>query len=579
MSQISNKIVVQQLLIRAKQHGMRKVVLSPGSRNAPLSISFSESKDFETFVIPDERSAAFYALGMAEALAEPVAVVCTSGSALLNYYPAVSEAFYRNIPLIVISADRPNEWIDQGDGQTIRQVGALSNHIIGETSLIETPTTENEIWYNYREIDRLFNLSSRSKGGPVHFNIPFNEPLYDTIEQSSVSESLYSSKKSTLLNTTSNFSITDFPELKSAISTAKKIMILCGQLPKNNALQNTLNVLVDFPSITVMVENTSNLSNKKFIHCIDRTINSITDENKEDYVPELLITIGGAIVSKKIKTFFRLNPPLYHWKVGESSISMDTFKSYPTHLPIDPVAFFKELLHNAALFKKSRFQEQWKQLDYLVQLSHSDFLSSAPYADLSVFDLLLDTIPENSNLHMGNSSVVRYCQLFDPIASIYYTANRGTSGIDGSLSTAVGHALAKKDQLHVCIIGDVSFFYDSNALWNHHLPSNLRIVLINNGGGGIFKIIPGPSSTNVLDEVFFTKQAFSAEYICKTFNVEYMKATSLTELETQLPEFYTYNETNRPILIEVFTHEEENGEVLKDYFKAIHQYNVPVLGD
>lgn len=577
MAQISKKIVVQQFLIRAKQHGLKNVVVSPGSRNAPLSISFAESDDFATIVIPDERSAAFYALGMAEALNEPVAVVCTSGSALLNYYPAVSEAFYRGIPLIVIAADRPEEWIDQGDGQTIRQKGALSNHILAETTLIEFPENDNQFWFNFREIDKLFNQAISPVGGPVHFNIPFNEPLYDTIPLEAIDDKMYSPKISTVLNGSSDYSFHEQTQLLNTFNTTTKILILCGQLPKNNALQNALAQLANHPSVAIMVENTSNLVNSRFLHCIDRTINSINENNREQYIPDLLITLGGAIVSKKIKTFFRNNPPKEHWKIGEENLYMDTFKTHPIIIKSNPVPFFKALINEIKPTTPSRYKEQWKQLDYLVQLKHDEFLAQAPYADLSVFDVLLDTMPDGSSLHMGNSSVVRYCQLFNPVSTIFHTANRGTSGIDGSTSAAIGHALAKPEKLHVCITGDISFFYDSNALWNHHLPQNIRILLINNGGGGIFKIIPGPDTTNVVDEVFVTKQNFTAEHICKTFNVHYQKATNIEALEQQLLTFYNKTTDNRPILLEIFTPSSENDKVLKAYFEGVKVEDSPFL--
>jgi 2-succinyl-5-enolpyruvyl-6-hydroxy-3-cyclohexene-1-carboxylate synthase len=542
-----------------------------------LSISFSESQEYTTYVIPAERSAAFYALGMAEAINEPVAVVCTSGSALLNYYPAVSEAFYRNIPLVVIAADRPKEWIDQGDGQTIRQEGVLKNHIIAETALIESPQNEDELWYNFREIDRLFNSACFTVGGPVHFNMPFNEPLYETIKYEEIEKSLLLSKRSSVISKVNTFAHEEFPNLLTVFNSSLKILVLCGQMPKDNSLQNILDKLSDLPSVAIMVENTSNLVNQKFIHCIDRTINSINDENKLDYIPDLLITLGGAIVSKRIKAFFRLNPPKHHWKVGENNLYMDTFQTYPTVIASKPSIFLKELFSHCLQTNSSRYKEQWKQLDFLIELKHRDFLSANQYSDLAVFDLVLDTIPDGSTLHMGNSSVVRYCQLFDPVSTICHTANRGTSGIDGSLSTAVGYALVKPEQLHVCITGDVSFFYDSNALWNHHLPSNLRIILVNNSGGGIFKIIPGPATTNVLDEVFVTKQGFTAEYICKTFNVHYQKATNLEELEEELYRFYVKNSEQRPVLLEIFTPQNENDKILKAYFKAIKVDDAPVL--
>lgn len=577
MSQISTKIVAQQLLQRLQMRGIEYIVISPGSRNAPLSISFAASDYFKTYVIPDERSAAFYAIGMAEALQKPVAVVCTSGSALLNYLPAVSEAFYRGIPLLVLSADRPEEWVDQGDGQTIRQKGVLTNHIVAETSLIENPIDENQFWFNFREIDTVLNKAMAGNGGPVHINLPFNEPLYTTTTVDQVDQRIALSSPAQLLRPIINEASDDLHTLFSQFNQESKVLILCGQLPPSNGLKNALAILSDFPNVVVMVENTSNLTHQNFIHCIDRTINSIDETNANYYVPELLITIGGAIVSKRIKSFFRNHQPDKHWKVGEQMLFMDTYKTYPISIDITPDSFFKLLVNQATPSKKSRFKEQWKQLDYLVRMKHDDFFQSAPYSDITVFDLVLDTMPDHSVLHMGNSSVVRYCQLFDPVSTIRHTANRGTSGIDGSTSTAIGHALVTPEKLSVCITGDISFFYDSNALWNNHLPKNVRIILINNGGGGIFKIIPGPKTTQVINEVFVAKQDFSAEYICKAFNVHYKKATDMNSLAEELNTFYNMTSNDRPVLLEVFTAGIQNEDVLNAYFKAVKVQSPPLL--
>jgi 2-succinyl-5-enolpyruvyl-6-hydroxy-3-cyclohexene-1-carboxylate synthase len=197
------------------------------------------------------------------------------------------------------------------------------------------------------------------------------------------------------------------------------------------------------------------------------------------------------------------------------------------------------------------------------------FFQTIPYSDLSVFETILDYIPEDSFLHMGNSSVVRYCQLFDPIKSIHYFSNRGTSGIDGCTSTACGVALMSPSKCNVLITGDVSFFYDSNALWSNHLPANLRIILINNGGGGIFKIIPGPNSTKQSETFFEAKHPFKAEHICKAFGVHYSHAQSIQEVENNMEHFYEQSEDRMPKLIEITTPSELNPIVLKDFFNTI----------
>lgn len=574
MGKVSEKIGVQQLVESFYKHGVKYIVFSPGSRNAPLVVSFANDDRFKCIVIPDERSAAFYALGMAEQSKSPTAVMCTSGSALLNYYPAVSEAFYRNIPLLVVSADRPNEWIDQGDGQTIQQENVFQNHICASTTLFENPSSKDQTWFNKRSIDEVMNSAKSAQGGPVHINFPFSEPLYGIVEKENTSTS---DSFTELMELNPQLSSLQKENLREIWNTASKKMILCGQMPKNGYLNEQLKNLANDKSVAVVVENTSNLQDRSFIHCIDRTITSFLDEDPELYQPDLLITIGGAIISKKIKSYLRKHKALNHWKIGQEFQFMDTFQSLTTSIPMQPNAFLDFLLEEGFARNTSRYGEQWKQLDYLVQTKHSEYLETVPYSDLSVFNLILDAVPDQSDLHFSNSSVIRYAQLFDPIKSINYFCNRGTSGIDGSTSTAIGNAIVGENKLHTFITGDISFFYDSNAFWNHHVPSNFRMFLINNGGGGIFNIIPGPQSTPNGDEFFVVKHSFSAKSICEAFNVNYYSAKSIDEIDQQLDQFYEIQSNDRPAVIEIFTDGELSGKTLSDYFKATKVTDIPKL--
>lgn len=573
MNKVSEKKGVQQLAELFVAHGIKHIVFSPGSRNAPLVVSFANDERFQTLVIPDERSAGFYALGMAEQLREPVAVMCTSGSALLNYLPAVSEAFYRNIPLLVVSADRPVEWIDQGDGQTIRQEKALDNFVVAATTLFENPESENHTWFNEREINKVLNMAKSPGGGPVHINFPFTEPLYNTVDKVSVSP-----KSMDLMELNETLSSQQIDELKSIWNSAAKKLVLVGQMPKNDYLNEQLRKLAANKSVAIVVENTSNLNDRSFVHCIDRTINSFIEDNQELYRPDLLITIGGAVISKKIKSYLRKYKPKHHWKIGKEFPFMDTYQSLTHSIPMNVNRFFGMIEEHQFEGELSRYGEQWKQLDYLAKSQHEDYLTTVPHSDLAVFDFILDCVPDNSALHIANSSVIRYAQLFDPIRGVSYFCNRGTSGIDGSTSTAIGNAIAGGEgRVHTLITGDMSFFYDSNALWNHHLPTNFRIFLINNGGGGIFDIIPGPKSTPNRDKYFVTEHEFSAKSICEAFDVNYFSAKSVAEIDAQIDEFYDVLPNDRPAIMEVFTNSSESSQILNEYFKATKVVDIPVL--
>ncbi|PHR30301.1 MAG: 2-succinyl-5-enolpyruvyl-6-hydroxy-3-cyclohexene-1-carboxylic-acid synthase [Fluviicola sp.] len=540
------------------RNGMTHVVCSPGSRNASIIIAIDEHPALETIVVHDERSAAFYALGMAQELKTPVGLVCTSGSAMLNYYPAVAEAFYQCIPIVVMSADRPSEWVNHGDGQTIVQEGVYTNHIRYEAS-ISKELDEAEIRF---EVNRAFEAGLKLWKGPIHFNLPLEEPLYGKREIDWNKEEVIENRSevSTLENSVK-------AELREIWENSPRKMILIGQHDKDLALQNGLFELCNDNSIAVLVESTSNLKHQRWVHCIDRTLGGISDDEIEKFQPDLLITFGGAIISKRIKLFLRKAPIKSHWKIGHDFPEMNTYRKLTHSIELGPAEFVHELLSMDLAQNASNFGSTWKQRDFLNQEKLPAFFETIPYSDMSVFETVLDYIPENAYLHMANSSVVRYCQLYDPIPSLRYFANRGTSGIDGSTSTACGVALSSPTVCNVLITGDVSFFYDSNAFWNNQLPSNLRVFLINNGGGGIFRIIPGPRESDQLERYFEAQHDRKAEFICKAHDVNYMSASSLSEIENQMADFF--EESDRPKLMEIFTPRELNGEVLAQYFEFL----------
>ncbi|PIE86859.1 MAG: 2-succinyl-5-enolpyruvyl-6-hydroxy-3-cyclohexene-1-carboxylic-acid synthase [Bacteroidetes bacterium] len=538
------------------RNGMTRVVCSPGSRNSSIVIALDEHPAIETLIVHDERSAAFYAMGMALQLKAPVGVVCTSGSAMLNYYPAVAEAFYQSIPLVVMSADRPTEWVNHGDGQTIVQEGVYENHIRYQTR-ISKDLVENEI---NAEVDKAFEAALRTWVGPIHFNLPLEEPLYGTREVEWESEEAVEFNHERL-------ELSD--EMKSELSQiwndSPKKMILVGQHDKDLALKNGLFDLCNDSSIAVLVENTSNLTHQRWVHCIDRTLAGISEDEIEKFQPDLLITLGGAIVSKRIKQFLRNAPIKAHWKAGYEFPAMNTYRKLTHSFEAKPSDFVDALVSMNLNRNTSNFGSVWKQKDFLNQDKLPAFFETVPYSDMAVFETLLDYIPENCHLHMANSSVVRYCQLYDPIPSIRYFANRGTSGIDGSTSTACGVAVASPNTCNVLITGDVSFFYDTNAFWNKQLPSNLRVFLINNGGGGIFRIIPGPRESAQLEDYFEAHHDRKAEFICKAHDVNYVSATSLEDIESQMADFF--EESDRPKVMEIFTPRELNAGVLSNYFE------------
>ena len=537
-------------ILRAK--GITNIVISPGSRNAPLTIGFASHPDFKCYSIVDERSAAFFAVGMAQQLKKPVAVVCTSGSALLNYYPAFAEAFYSQIPFIVISADRPQSKIDIGDGQTIRQENVFANHSLFNANLTENASSENDSLIN-EAINMAF-----AKRGPVHINAPFEEPLYETISQLSVEPKVISAL-------TKDF-IFDEPisEYASIWNHSKKKLVLVGVNEPYAIEQKFLDILANDPSVVVMIETTSNLHHPQFINTIDSIITPFTHEDFLDFQPEIVVTFGGMIVSKRIKAFLRKYQPRHHWHIDDLR-AYDTFGCLTKHFEVQPNLFFQSFFMLTETVE-SNYNKYLQSIKALRQQKSIEYLAKIPFTDFKVFEKVIPALPKNSQLQISNSSSIRYAQLFDIEKSIEVFSNRGTSGIDGSTSTAIGAAVGS-NKPNVFIAGDIGFLYDSNALWNNYIPKNFKIILINNGGGGIFRILPGHDETPLFNTFFETSHCLTAEHLAKMYGLNYLTASSETTLDEGLKVLFSNDE--KPTLLEIFTPTLENDKVLLQYFKEL----------
>lgn len=551
------QLIVDQLLA----YDIRKVVVSPGSRNAPFSIAFDEHPEIETFVVHDERSAGFIALGMAQELGETVALCCTSGSACLNYYPAISEAYYRSIPLLVLTADRPAAWINHGDGQTIVQRDVFKNHIHGSLEFDEDLFEQKSIETHQEELASLLRITQSNWKGPVHLNVGLNEPLYKTVEKT-----IDYGKKAPIASPMKRIDASEMELFVQEINQSK-VLVLAGQMEQNPKLQQELIKLASFPNIVVLVENTSNIQHERFIHCIDRTLNGF-DQSNDAFKPEILITIGGAVVSKRIKAYLRTAGILKHYKIGAEFPEMDTYRCLSKTFPLTPADFFEQLNESELSANVHNFNGRWKTVDIVAKDRSLEFMSEfSSLTDMQVFQNIQDFLPEDRILHLANSSVVRYAQLFDPLPGVRYESNRGTSGIDGSTSTALGAAIVNPSKQHVLISGDISFLYDSNALWYEPFPRNFKMIVIQNYGGGIFKIIPGPADSKQREKYFEAKQVKSPASIAQAFGLQTKTISSLEELTEYLPLFF--DPSCEIQVLEVQTDDANNAIDLDRYFEFL----------
>ena len=582
--------VARQLLAACLKNNVKRVVISPGSRSAPLTLSFGAHPEIQAFTIVDERSAAFFALGLALQSQKPVALICTSGSALLNYYPAVCEAFYSEVPLLILSADRPSYLIDRGDGQTIRQVGVLDQHCYHSVSLYQdighakqkierfdpeliqgNPAGQQA--QNNQLIEQAFAALGEGKG-PVHINVPFEEPLYDKWTGSETG--LLDSYPLAPYEKQVVESIEIEEEFKVLWKQAKRKLVLIGQI--NQAPQNRplwLNQLIEDPNAVVLTETTSNLNHPESVDSIDSVIAPLEKDAEavrffQELQPEIVVTVGGMVVSKKIKRFLRDYSPDQHWHIGESR-PYDTFFCLKKHWPVHPVHFFKALYgsNDPSRLEGDRpsYRQIWDRLKANYQDQRNDYMDRIPYSDFWVFGKLFEAIPEGFDLHLANSSAIRYAQLFPHKESWKTYCNRGASGIDGSTSTALGAAWDSSNPA-VLVTGDLSFFYDSNAFWNTYAKKNLRIILINNDGGGIFRILPGKEESEVFEQHFETPHGRNAKMHCEQYGWSYQAAKTQDELQGQLTEFFS--NSSQASILEVFTPRKLNDKVLLEYFEFLN---------
>lgn len=550
----SSKILSQTLTQICKRKGISQIVISPGSRNAPLTIGFTNDAEYTCYSIVDERCAGFFALGMAQQTKKPVALVCTSGSALVNYYPSITEAFYSRIPLVILSADRPKHLIDIGDGQTIRQEYVFKNHILFEVNCKEGIDFQEE---NENQINTALEISFLQQG-PVHINIPFSEPLYDTVTKPLVFPKVIEPKV-----TKEVLKLED--SLKNLWENTSKKMILVGVLPPNSITNKNIKKLAEDPSVLALTETTSNLHHPNFIYSIDTLLDSLTTNEMKDLQPELLITFGGMIVSKKVKQFLRNHPPKNHWHI-DPLMAFDTYFVLNKHIKQDVNSFFNQILSNSEDIK-SNYQSYWTTQFSLKKKKQKIFKEQAAYSDFFVYSKICKLLPQGIQLQVANSAAIRYTQLFKLPKEVQVFCNRGTSGIDGSVSTAIGAALKNKLPT-VLLTGDLSFFYDSNALWNNYIPKNFKIILINNSGGGIFRIIAKNKEQENFSTFFETKHALTAKNLCEMYGFTYNSIHTKENLEQTLNSFLNSN-NKTPELLEIFTPNTINDQVLKAYFLEI----------
>ena len=559
----SNKENVNILTSLLLEYGVSDAVVCPGSRNAPIVHNLSVCEAIRCRPVTDERSAAFYALGLAIATRRPTVVCVTSGSALLNVMPAVAEAAYQHVPLVVISADRPQQWIDQLDGQTIPQSDALGRFVRKAVQLPE-PHNDEERWLCRRLVNEAMHLATCRQGAPVHINVPISEPLFEFNIEQLPQLSRFNNIKRAVFKDASM----DMPD---AFHEAKRPMIVIGQLAHSTVSHETIRSLSE--KYVVMSEPLSNPSYMtihfdeavRYIVSDNSSINDDEDD-KTAYYPDYVIYVGDTLVSKPARRFLR------NAKAPSCLITPDAADIHDPLMTLTDIVECDSDSINALLAslcdapdtdERCRFHDRWQSfLDACA--AHADAYAPeySQMATVKYFEEQLADLDIDICVHYANSSAVRLACIY---AQHYVWCNRGVNGIEGSLSTAAGFSLATHD-MTVCVIGDLSFFYDQNALWNSNLRGNLRIILLNNRGGGIFRQLPGLSDSPAADDLVMASHENTAQGICTQNDIGYMSAKNMDEMQIGIVTLLT-RESERPMLLEVFTDSNDDVKALEKYFK------------
>lgn len=548
------------------QKGIHNIIISPGSRSAPITLALARHPGIHKYVVLDERSAGYIGLGMAQVLDRPVGLVCTSGTAAINLYPAIAEAYYLQIPLIVLTADRPPEWIDQHDGQTIHQESLYQNHIKASFNFPLDEKQPDIIWHTERIVSEAINRSLEFPAGPVHINLPFREPLYPgAAEKSSFKE-----KTKTIDQFGALYSLPDttWKALEKTWNDSANIMIIGGQQRLDPRLLASLNDFSSDLHIPVLGDVLSNLHGlgQNLVKLSDLILWSGDKSLLKSCKPDLLITFGKSVISKNLKTFLRQFKAAQHWHLQPAGQVPDPFQSLTHQIPMDASSFFESALKKFE-YKNSQkdYLHCWLEQEKQAEDKIHSFLPKEIFSELEAVNIILDSLPDNVYFHLANSMPVRLANYLNKIKrNVEVFSNRGTSGIDGCLSAAVGAAI-QSTKMNVLITGDMSFFYDRNAFWHSHIPENLRILILNNHGGGIFRLIDGPSSQPELEIYFETHQPLSAENTAKDYGFEYRLCNNRKCLQNHLRTFY--NPDKKVKILEIETDSKTNKTIF-DQFKS-----------
>jgi 2-succinyl-5-enolpyruvyl-6-hydroxy-3-cyclohexene-1-carboxylate synthase len=548
---------IYDIAVLCARKGVTQAVLCPGSRCAPLTLAFIRHPDIHTRTINDERSAGFIALGIAQQTKHPAILLCTSGTAAYNFAPAVAEAYFSKRPLIIFTADRPVEWIGQQDGQAIYQSDIFGKHVKRSYQLPQEYDHADNQWAINRIVNEAINFSQQEPQGPIHINAPFREPLYPAASE----ELSFSNTVRVMEDHVSSF---DLDENQKRIIAGDwplfhHVLLVAGQQDRDGNLIRSLTDFFSVHDVPVVGDIISNLHPiNKFVRHAEVFLGQCSNEVLKTLRPDLLITFGNSILSKNVKLFLRKYTPAAHWHIQTSDTVADTFQTITKVVHATPASFFDFMssipkLETFENQKQSNYNKLWEVEERRATRSLEDYFPQKEFGELELVNEVIQNIPAICNLHLANSMSVRYANFIGLSSNhreVEVFSNRGTSGIDGCTSTCIGHCVSSNIP-NVLITGDLAFFYDRNAFWHNYSLGNLRVVLLNNHGGIIFKMIDGPGVVPEADEYFITHQRLNAKNLSEEFGIDYLKLDHPRKLKNLLRDFFEFD--GKPKILELET--------------------------
>ena len=597
-SNIENVNILTSVL---ESHGCRRVVVCPGSRNAPIVHNFNEIAGITCYPVTDERSAGFYAIGLAlgdisSSHVSPIAVCVTSGSALLNLHPAVAEAYYQKLPIIFISADRPAEWIGQQDGQTLPQANVFGS-LVNRSVNLPVINSDDQRWFCEREVNEAVIDCVHRKIGPVHINIQIQEPLYEFTQ-----ENLPKARLIEYARPTDRFSGIESYDVRDFLE-AKRPMIVIGQdYPDSQLygikdLANWAVTLCEPTGLALYSEPASRkFSDKLLMTNFEEVLVVLEREeakaalgqepawNVNAFKPDFILYVGGCIVSKRLKKFLRSCKEAKVWRVSRDGDAVDTFMHLNRIFEMEPNALAFRLMdfHQEHEEDVRQYRELWEKA--LLQAKRHAFRYEPPFSSMAAVkylqqEFLASSLDDNrdSRLFYGNSMAIRLACIY---ARQYVHCLRGVNGIEGTLSAAAGLSRFLSEQNRVgknevkvfCVLGDLSFFYDQNALWNQNLNGSLRIIVLNNSGGAIFGKFQGLKESSARERLVMAEHHTSAFHACQANKVIYLSANNMKTLKAGIDQLL-HQESERPMLLEVFTDIDTDNQALKAY----HNFQISIF--